>query len=1001
MLLPSSALIPSRETREFCRFAITALDAFVFNAATPPEASSGLSFSPALLCALPASYEDTGSGDESAWKELPYWDFVGSPLAAAGYLRRSLIASSGVASVSPFAAPSKAACVSAGGGSPFSLPTLLSLCNYQQPLGAFGAEDFPRALKDALLGSSALGHAPRSRAAKDGASEGQGEAAATSPQGEEAARDSTERFLRFEAKAAAGQGLEEPRGANRLSLTRVSAFYSQDRRLHLLLQKQVALTLLLLPAPHLKRMRSRILQALGGKPPLERGDAAFAFKSLEADEAEVDKAVGSLFFKASAALGLRAAALQEERPVVFAPASVRGYPLHLMLQLLQSQRGAALETEALERLGLAARAAALQPTCPQLWVALAAVLIELLAVQQDRFAGAAKILGSGGPPPPGGSTLFEFEKIPSEEQLLQLYAHALLVCNFNAQVWRSLAADAAAGDCGDDWVGNDFSVKSSSVLSAHVWAAESFKAGQQPGRQGVGVVERSEALWLFVSSKLDAVGMLFLFFQHTSAAELALQAVAPDETPPACSTENEENKEAKVLPSFAAATAALHQQRWRVFADCRKLLPLFCASGLGARGEGLSDRQREVQEARGSGATSLLLSTKQLRTLAAQAPPSSPLSKRRGCMRPKAARFLRALTLELSDLSPAVFSNAVSHQPARLKEAAEEAALENFEALESAALEAEGPRRVRRRLAEAFASAASPERVREWMEAKCFLSPLFLLRSKCLSKLAAQAAGFAANSAAETAREEISGGAVALAFEAEVAEAAREALGRNPAAPLSVQGSSVEESGAAASENGAARQNSETSAGSALYAAALCEAADAVVFASVQAFGPAILTGGAMDGNDAAEDAAPAEEEGGAAVASAHVRLKAFYSVLRNLERQLDAAECDLLSIAVPLYHLHALRCKILLRSGGGLWPLCALFPWRFRNADSSPPLRALDEALYLWQTKQFEAAASQVQQQDAAQRSFVLQAAQNLFQAPPAVLADAVDALQFLASKR
>ncbi|KEP60524.1 UNVERIFIED_CONTAM: hypothetical protein HHA_287480 [Hammondia hammondi] len=75
--------------------------------------------------------------------------------------------------------------------------------------------------------------------------------------------------------------------------------------------------------------------------------------------------------------------------------------------------------------------------------------------------------------------------------------------------------------------------------------------------------------------------------------------------------------------------------------------------------------------------------------------------------------------------------------------------------------------------------------------------------------------------------------------------------------------------------------------------------------------------------------------QGGVRFVSSRVSLSLFYSCLGDME-ELVEAEGDVLPLAMPLYHLHALRLKIVMLSRGALWRLAALFPWRCAPAGVS-----------------------------------------------------------------
>ncbi|KFG44093.1 hypothetical protein TGP89_287480 [Toxoplasma gondii p89] len=75
--------------------------------------------------------------------------------------------------------------------------------------------------------------------------------------------------------------------------------------------------------------------------------------------------------------------------------------------------------------------------------------------------------------------------------------------------------------------------------------------------------------------------------------------------------------------------------------------------------------------------------------------------------------------------------------------------------------------------------------------------------------------------------------------------------------------------------------------------------------------------------------------QGGVHFVSSRVSLSLFYSCLGDME-ELVEAEGDVLPLAMPLYHLHALRLKIVMLSRGALWRLAALFPWRCSPAGVS-----------------------------------------------------------------
>ncbi|CBZ51471.1 conserved hypothetical protein [Neospora caninum Liverpool] len=68
---------------------------------------------------------------------------------------------------------------------------------------------------------------------------------------------------------------------------------------------------------------------------------------------------------------------------------------------------------------------------------------------------------------------------------------------------------------------------------------------------------------------------------------------------------------------------------------------------------------------------------------------------------------------------------------------------------------------------------------------------------------------------------------------------------------------------------------------------------------------------------------------------SSRLSLSLFYACLGDME-ELVEADGDVLPLAMPLYHLHSLRLKILMLSRGALWRLAALFPWRSASAGGS-----------------------------------------------------------------
>ncbi|XP_026194147.1 uncharacterized protein LOC113147525 [Cyclospora cayetanensis] len=532
-----SLLIPSRETREFARFAVSAVDLFCFNSQKPPEGSKPASVPPLLTdCVSSMKVLSRIAGDEAE----SLWECVGDPLAAPAYLRGFLIDSNGVGSVSPF-------CLSPHPSRPCCLPSLLSVCSYT------------RAEELSILSPPPKPHFPL--------------------------------FLQFL------HAQRHPQLPDRIVAAPLSTLQQHNVAMQQLLQQQTALLLLLLPPETLQHMRMQAVAEVGGQmPPVPLVQAAFQVSPASL-------VPFSAFAGASAAVAAAAVALLASRPLHLLPASLRQYPLHLLLQLLQSQRSAAAESEALERVGLAARAVAGGPsTNPLLWEALRSVLLELTLLLSDRFASAA------GPLLQQQSldrVIAEGDKVPSASVLLLLFSQAFLVANVTAELWRTFlerirertpAANATRRQEDQD---------------ALIDTVKAFSPKHLGG---------TEAEWSYLSAKTDALLLLLLQFSHfhapAAAPAEATDAPTPivEDGPSGGSSSNSSNgnssngnsssngssSNGSSTTSFAAATAALQlTQWWRRVGDCRRLSCLFCLSSLSGKGEELSERQQQIKQQRG------------------------------------------------------------------------------------------------------------------------------------------------------------------------------------------------------------------------------------------------------------------------------------------------------------------------------------------------------------------------------------------------------------------
>ncbi|PFH36549.1 hypothetical protein BESB_047410 [Besnoitia besnoiti] len=184
---------------------------------------------------------------------------------------------------------------------------------------------------------------------------------------------------------------------------------------------------------------------------------------------------------------------------------------------------------------------------------------------------------------------------------------------------------------------------------------------------------------------------------------------------------------------------------------------------------------------------------------------------------------------------------------------------------------------------------------------------------------------------------------------------------------------------------------------------------------------------------------------------SSRVSLSLFYASLGDME-ELVEADGDVLPLAMPLHHLHSLRLKILVLSRGALWRLAALFPWRSaekphdkggkreskgaagssqkaegeqqdtdaQQADASPPLtlasvaKKRDELLHRWLAGEREGeVVSEFQRLRRGASGLCSNGAEAAgprdaeefelikpFQCPADVVADCIEALQYLALK-
>ena len=1010
-----SLLVPSRETREFARFAISAVDAFCFNSRTPPEGSRPSFVPPFLTDYSNSSSSNSNSSSSNRGESL--WECIGEPLAAPRYLRRFLIDSNGVGSVSPFL-------VSPHPSRPCCLPSLLSVCSYT------------RAEELSVLSPPPKLHFPF--------------------------------FLQF--LPATQQQQQQQQQGDRILLTNLSALQQHNITAQQLLQQQTALMLLLLPAASLRALREEALAAAGGRGAMDALpllDAAFQVSPSAVPFAAV---VGG-----SAALAAAAVSLLSSRPLHLLPASLRQYPLHLLLQLLQSQRSAAAEIESLERMGLAARAAAGGPsTNPLLWEARRAVFLELTLLLADRFASA--VGRQQQQQQQQEWVVAEGDKVPSVSILLMLLSQSVLIANVTARLWQSVvqinrrraaaaataaataaaataaAAAAARGESGDDEVFMD--------------AVKAFSPKHLSG---------AEAEFSYLSAKTDALVLLLLQFSHfkapaaaAAAAETAETGDTPtpmaEDTPthnPNSNNSSSNNSSSSSTPFAAAAAVLQHAQWWRRVGDCRRLSPLFCLSSLSGKGEELSERQQQIKQQRG---VSVHLSSRQLQSLAAS-------SSRFGI---KDILLLHGFAIECSSLIAFLFQGALPPETAGAP--ADWA---------GPLLKGEGPIEGTEKIKGALALGAPLRRAREWAESTTFFFPLLLMRSKCFTKIAAAAAGgeetartvvAAVAAAAEAAYPLPQPNIAALSAAATAAVAAAAAAGGSNSSSSSSNASNGDgnkpgtpqpaAAAAAAAGAGGGTTGKSVSAvpmGSSLYAVALCDAADALLISCIQAFGADSFLGaegkapqlgvcsprsnnyhrmtdssssnnnsssssssGHSPGRHAAASAARKSANGSndssssssssssesptAATAAAgerpfvscQVSLQLYLQHTSDIESLVEA-EGDVMPLVLPLYRLHALRVKILLQSGGRLWRLASLFPWKYhkhqqqQQQQQQETVEALNAALFMWRTGRAELLMQQQQQQQP-----VLPGDHLLpLQSAADVMRDAVDALQYLSTKR
>ena len=988
--LLNSLLVQSRETREFARFAVTAADLFCFNSAKPPEGSRPSCVPPFLTNYSSSSNSSrsskggciccSGTGDS-------LWECVGEPLAVPSYLRRFLIDSNGVGSVSPFI-------LATNPNRPCCLPTLLSVCSYAR------AQELP------LMSPTPKPHFPF--------------------------------FLQFIHRQQQQQQQQQKRhdmASDRIALTRLSLLQQHNDQMQQLLQQQAALLLLLLPAPALQLLRRQSLSAVGGQlPPLPLLEAAFQVRPGAAPFAAV--------MGASSAVAAAAVELLTSRPTHLMPASLRQYPLHLLLQLLQSQRAAAAEVEALERIGLAARAAAGgPPNNPLLWEALRAVLLELTVLLSDRFASTGGWQQQQQQQQQQGElqqqhlewVVAEGDKVPSAFVLLLLFSQAHLVANVAAELWRCFlqlnrsktkgGAAATAATAAGTAEG-----KASEVL------LDTVKAFSPKHLSG------AEAEWSYLAAKTDALLLLLLQFSHfkslpaADAAEADAEEGAEDV---AAMAEDAAASSSSSGGTLAAADAALHHaQWWRRVGDCRRLSSLFCLSSLSGKGEELSERQQHIKQQRG---LSVHLSSRQLLSLAASSASSSSTKKDILLLYGFAAEASRLLSFMFNGEVPQSVSGAPSDWVGALQQEEELGCTDS--------------------LRDALALSASFSRAREWAEPPAFFFFLLLIRAKCFRRIAAVAAAPAAASDARS-NDAAATAAAAVAAVSDAAEASYPqpvpdiaAFTAAAAAATSVGAAAADSSSHAPNGDtkGEASQRTPTGEGTAataaaaaagsakaaalstvssLHALALCDAADALLLSCIQSFGadsilaaegrsPQLGPSSPRNSNHAqrnsdggssssSSNSSSGSQRSGAAAegrrfVSSQVSLQLYLEHAGDIESLVEA-DGDIMPIVLPLYRLHAMRVRLLLQSGGRLWRLAALFPWKYtrpQQQQQHETLAALDAALYMWRTGKVEALLQQQQQQQQQQQPVLPGDHLLPLQSAADVMRDAVDCLQYLAAKR
>lgn len=594
---------------------------------------------------------------------------------------------------------------------------------------------------------------------------------------------------------------------------------------------------------------------------------------------------------------------------------------------------------------------------------------------------------------------------PCEEILLQLFAHACLVSNLCGEIWLAAMKRFSTANPGlkdtknirsDPGVWEKLQVL---TLSSSWWSKMKHSSKK--------VDDPSELQWRFVVARLDVLLLLVLLWKHFRFTNS--QANDIDSRPYAAVAADLHRQRWTAAGSAGSGlVASLFAKaplggRGDGLSELQKLLAGKEANVPDSKNIRPADEEAQqmlaVLEAGGQSTTT----------------PPEGQDGYEGCAGYKVAmptsedvHAVRSFVLEASRLLQFVYdANALPLAAASAMQAvSSEEDKENrvpSSSAESVSLQSPGVEDLRDKVWK-WTATTPLSRCKMWVDAETFLWPLALMRSKWLARLAQWTVQIP-----EHCKDAGLRGQLASALESlkslcsrltRAAEKHKESQAEEPTTAAGgrpdvvTNGGAKEEQAENESSKGEENHKEDTRKeennvciASVFYSSALCDASDALMLSCIQAFGAeAMLDSSTVESEKASvggENKRPRTEprespeqqqtgepkdrvEATTAPASmdlsapekcfvsARVSLRQYYQALADME-ELVEADGDVLPLAMPLYHLHALRLKMLVASKGALWKLAALFPWKKSGEGAMRDRQQGDSVDATSQTKGFD----------------------------------------------